>query len=95
MLAYQCHLVAVQLLFINLVTDSLPALAIGMEPGDPDILKRKPRDPKAGILNKPFVSQITIQGLIISVSVIAAFLIGLKDNPAVATTMAFFNFDFC
>lgn len=45
--------VAVQLLFINLVTDSLPALAIGMEPGDPDILKRKPRDPKAGILNKP------------------------------------------
>nr|MDK7249325.1 cation transporting ATPase C-terminal domain-containing protein [Corynebacterium amycolatum] len=46
--------VAVQLLFINLVTDSLPALAIGMEPGDPDILKRKPRDPKAGILDKAF-----------------------------------------
>lgn len=86
--------VAVQLLFINLVTDSLPALAIGMEPGDPDILKRKPRDPKAGILNKPFVSQITIQGLIISVSVIAAFLIGLKDNPAVATTMAFSTLTF-
>lgn len=86
--------VAVQLLFINLVTDSLPALAIGMEPGDPDILKRKPRDPKAGILNKPFVSQITIQGLIISVSVIAAFLIGLKDNPAVATTMVFSTLTF-
>lgn len=86
--------VAVQLLFINLVTDSLPALAIGMEPGDPDILKRKPRDPKAGILNKPFVSQITIQGLIISISVIAAFLIGLKDNPAVATTMAFSTLTF-
>ena len=66
--------VAVQLLFINLVTDSLPALAIGMEPGDPDILKRKPRDPKAGILTKSFVSQITIQGLLISLSVIAAFL---------------------
>lgn len=65
--------VAVQLLFINLVTDSLPALAIGMEPGDPDILKRKPRDPKAGILDKAFVSQITIQGLLISISVIAAF----------------------
>lgn len=86
--------VAVQLLFINLVTDSLPALAIGMETGDPDILKRKPRDPKAGILNKPFVSQITIQGLIISVSVIAAFLIGLKDNPTVATTMAFSTLTF-
>ncbi|PKZ85802.1 cation-translocating P-type ATPase [Lactobacillus crispatus] len=86
--------VAVQLLFINLVTDSLPALAIGMEPGDPDILKRKPRDPKAGILDKAFVSQITIQGLLISISVIAAFLIGLKDSPAVATTMAFSTLTF-
>lgn len=86
--------VAVQLLFINLVTDSLPALAIGMEPGDPDILKRKPRDPKAGILDKAFVSQITIQGLLISISVIAAFLIGLKDSPAVATTTAFSTLTF-
>lgn len=86
--------VAVQLLFINLVTDSLPALAIGMEPGDPDILKRKPRDPKAGILDKAFVSQITIQGLLISISVIAAFLIGLKDSSAVATTMAFSTLTF-
>lgn len=86
--------VAVQLLFINLVTDSLPALAIGMEPGDPDILKRKPRDPKAGILDKAFVSQITIQGLLISISVIAAFLIGLKDSPAVATTMGFSTLTF-
>lgn len=86
--------VAVQLLFINLVTDSLPALAIGMEPGDPDILKRKPRDPKAGILDKAFVSQITIQGLLISISVIAAFLIGLKDSPAVAMTMAFSTLTF-
>src|SRR5699024_10382758 len=75
--------VAVQLLFINLVTDSLPALAIGMEPGDPDILKRKPRDPKAGILDKAFVSQITIQGFLISLSVIAAFLLGLRDTPAI------------
>lgn len=65
-----------------------------MEPGDPDILKRKPRDPKAGILDKAFVSQITIQGLLISISVIAAFLIGLKDSPAVATTMAFSTLTF-
>lgn len=86
--------VAVQLLFINLVTDSLPALAIGMEPGDPDILKRKPRDPKEGILNKPFVGQIAIQGLLIAIAVIAAFLIGLKDNPQVATTMAFSTLTF-
>ena len=81
--------VAVQLLFINLVTDSLPALAIGMEPGNPDILKRKPRDPKASLLDKKFVTQISIQGFLISLSVIAAFLFGLRDTPAIACTMAF------
>lgn len=86
--------VAVQLLFINLVTDSFPALAIGMEPGNPDILKRKPRDPKASLLDKPFVTQISTQGFLISLSVIAAFLIGLKDSPAIACTMAFSTLTF-
>ena len=86
--------VAVQLLFINLVTDSLPALAIGMEPGNPDILKRKPRDPKASLLDKPFVTQISTQGFLISLSVIAAFLIGLKDSPAIACTLAFSTLTF-
>ncbi|MGS0677868.1 cation-translocating P-type ATPase [Lactobacillus johnsonii] len=86
--------VAVQLLFINLVTDSLPALAIGMEPGNPDILKRKPRDPKASLLDKKFVTQISIQGFLISLSVIAAFLFGLRDTPAIACTMAFSTLTF-
>ena len=86
--------VAVQLLFINLVTDSLPALAIGMEPGNPDILKRKPRDLKASLLDKPFVTQISTQGFLISLSVITAFLIGLKDSPAIACTMAFSTLTF-
>ncbi len=86
--------VAVQLLFINLVTDSLPALAIGMEPGNPDILKRKPRDSKASLLDKKFVTQISIQGFLISLSVIAAFLLGLRDTPAIACTMAFSTLTF-
>ena len=86
--------VAVQLLFINLVTDSLPALAIGMEPGNPDILKRKPRDPKASLLDKKFVTQISIQGFLISLSVIAAFLLGLRDTSAIACTMAFSTLTF-
>lgn len=86
--------VAVQLLFINLVTDSLPALAIGMEPGNPDILKCKPRDPKASLLDKKFVTQISIQGFLISLSVIAAFLLGLRDTPAIACTMAFSTLTF-
>ena len=86
--------IAVQLLFINLVTDSLPALAIGMEPGAPDILDRKPRDPNVGILDKELVSKVTLQGIIISIGVIAAFMIGLQASPAVATTMVFSTLTF-
>ncbi|NRO85346.1 Calcium-transporting ATPase 1 [Lactobacillus helveticus] len=86
--------VAVQLLFINLVTDSLPALAIGVEPGAPDILDRKPRDPKVGILNKSLVTKVGLQGLIIAVGVITAFMIGRQTSPAVACTMAFSTLTF-
>ncbi|NRO22045.1 Calcium-transporting ATPase 1 [Lactobacillus helveticus] len=86
--------VAVQLLFINLVTDSLPALAIGVEPGAPDILDRKPRDPKVGILNKSLVNKVGLQGLIIAVGVITAFMIGRQTSPAVACTMAFSTLTF-
>ena len=86
--------IAVQLLFINLVTDSLPALAIGMEPGAPDILDRKPRDPKVGILDKSLITKVTLQGIIISVGVIAAFMIGRQTNAAVACTMAFSTLTF-
>ena len=86
--------IAVQLLFINLVTDSLPALAIGVEPGAPDVLDRKPRDPKVGILDKSLVTKVGLQGLIIAVSVITAFMIGRQTSPAVACTMAFSTLTF-
>lgn len=86
--------IAVQLLFINLVTDSLPALAIGVEPGAPDILDRKPRDPKVGILDKNLVTRVTLQGAIISVGVITAFMIGRQTSTAVACTMAFSTLTF-
>lgn len=86
--------IAVQLLFINLVTDSLPALAIGVEPGAPDILDRKPRDPKVGILDKNLVTRVTLQGAIISVGVIAAFMIGRQTSTAIACTMAFSTLTF-
>lgn len=80
---------AVQLLFINLVTDSLPALAIGMEPGERNVLRQKPRDPDAGIMDRKFVLQMVLQGLLISASVITAYLIGLQKSPALACSMAF------
>ena len=80
----------VHLLFINLLTDSLPALAIGMEPAEKDLLSEKPRDPKTGILTKDFMIALLLQGGLIAVCTMAAFHIGLgTGNDAVASTMAF------
>lgn len=79
----------VHLLFINLLTDSLPALAIGMEPTEKDVLSEKPRDPKTGILTRRFMLLLLVQGGLIAVSTMAAFHIGLKESAAMASTMAF------
>lgn len=80
---------AVHLLFINLLTDSLPAIAIGMEKPRKDLLKDKPRDSKKSILSKEFTTEVALEGLIISIFTIIAFYIGLKVDPATASTMAF------
>lgn len=80
----------VHLLFINLLTDSLPAIAIGMEPARRGLLNQKPRDPKEPILNKSLMSRIGVQGLLIAVSTMAAFYLGLRGgDAALASTMAF------
>lgn len=80
---------AVQLLFINLVTDSLPALAIGVEPADKDILKKKPRSKNEALLNKRFVTKLIYQGLLIAAVTLTAYHIGLSTDAATASTMAF------
>ena len=79
----------VHLLFINLLTDSLPALAIGMEPAERGLLDQKPRDPKSGILNRQFTSLMFGQGALIAIVVIVAFYMGNSANAAMASTMAF------
>ncbi|MBU5436285.1 cation-translocating P-type ATPase [Pseudoflavonifractor sp. MSJ-37] len=80
----------VHLLFINLLTDSLPAIAIGMEPARKGLLKQKPRDPKAPILDKVLLGQIFGQGLLIAVPVMTAFYLGRAcGGAAAASTMAF------
>ena len=90
LLALPVPFAPVHLLFINLLTDSLPALAIGMEPPEKDLLSQKPRDPKEGILSGKFMLRLLLQGGLISVCVIAAFYIGLNtQGAAVASTMAF------
>ncbi len=80
---------AVHLLFINLLTDSLPAIAIGMEPADKDILSEKPRNPKEGILNRPFMFNLAIYGILIAVCTMVSYHIGLGTDAATASTMAF------
>lgn len=81
---------AVHLLFINLLTDSLPAIAIGMEPPATDLLSKKPRDPKKGILTKDFASLMLSQGALIAVVTMIAFYLGNPaETPALASTLAF------
>ena len=80
----------VHLLFINLLTDSLPAIAIGVEPATGGLLDQKPRDPKEPILTKGLLGKIFAYGAIIAAAVMAAYFIGLRDSGAeLAMTMAF------
>ena len=80
----------VHLLFINLLTDSLPAIAIGVEPARKGLLDQKPRDPKEPILNKSLLSRIGGQGLLIAIVTMIAFYLGYQGGDAMlASTMAF------
>ena len=79
----------VHLLFINLLTDSLPAIAIGMEKAEKDLLSEPPRDPKQGILTKELMTALFVQGGLIAVCTMIAFHIGLSTDSATASSMAF------
>ena len=80
----------VHLLFINLLTDSLPAIALGLEPCHHDVMGEKPRPVKESILTKDFLIRIGVEGGVIGAVVLAAFLIGYRDgNKVLAGTMAF------
>ena len=89
LMALPAPFAAVHLLFINLLTDSLPAIAIGMEPAGSDLLNRKPRDPKEPLLSGDLVKRIGLQGLLIAVPVMTAFYLGYQSGTAEAMTMAF------
>lgn len=80
----------VHLLFINLLTDSLPAIALGLEPARDGLLDEKPRDPKASILDAPLAKKVLWHGLLIAAASMAAFHLGLVAGGAgLASTMAF------
>ncbi len=80
---------AIHLLFINLLTDSLPAIGLGLEPHTDDVMKNKPRNANESILTKSFMGKIGVYGLIIGAATIASFLIGNRTSAEAAMTMAF------
>ncbi|MDX1436924.1 MAG: HAD-IC family P-type ATPase, partial [Anaerolineales bacterium] len=86
----------IQILWLNLVTDGVPALALGVEKGDADIMDRPPRDPKETIINRPMQIGILVQTVILTAITMAAYFLGLEMYPGVegeynliAGTMAF------
>ncbi|PKM93147.1 MAG: ATPase [Firmicutes bacterium HGW-Firmicutes-1] len=80
----------VHLLFINLLTDSLPAIAIGLEPAQADLMKDRPRDAKKPIMDKKFVVQVLFEGTIIAVVTMIAYYLGVQNGgQGVGMTMAF------
>ena len=91
-LGLQSPLLAIQLLWINLVTDSLPAIAIGLEPPEKDIMERKPIDSKKGIFADGLWSKIILEGMMIGMLTLIAFSIGNKYyGVEVGRTMAFIS----
>lgn len=86
-------LTPIQLLWLNLVTDAFPALALGVEPGEKDIMEREPRDPKESIISGDLKNSLIVQSLAITFSVLMSYIIGLKlifpGNIEGAHTMVF------
>ncbi|MFO7295288.1 MAG: calcium-transporting P-type ATPase, PMR1-type [Clostridia bacterium] len=89
MLDWEKPLLPIHILWINLVTDSFPALALGMEPAEKDIMDKKPRDPNARIFSRGMVRRIVYQGFLTGILTLLAFTIGLRDGLDIARTMAF------
>ncbi len=85
-------LVPIQLLILNLVTDGAPALALGMEQGEPDIMKRPPRSPREPVINRNMVISIIIIAAVDTIAVLSLFALALSrfpGNVTAAQTMAF------
>ncbi len=98
---HQMPLIPIQLLWLNLVTDSLPALALGMEPVEEGIMKEKPRDPKDSIFAHGFAVSMVFYGVLVGAVTLAAYMLGeyvLSDPDTadgVACTMSFATLVFC
>lgn len=91
-LGWPLPLLPIHILWINLVTDGFPALALAVDPKDPDVMKRPPRDPQAPLLDRGRFLTVCVQGLVMAASTLAVFGIALsivKDEVPFARTMTF------
>ncbi len=101
MIGWPLPLVALQILWLNLITDIFPAFALALEPSAPDVMKRPPRDPQESLLTPRFVGLIVWQGLLLTAATLLAFGIGMHwhgiagDGLQAATTMAFMTLALC
>ncbi|MEO8496772.1 MAG: HAD-IC family P-type ATPase [Planctomycetota bacterium] len=101
MIGWPLPLVALQILWLNLITDIFPAFALALEPSAPDVMKRPPRDPQESLLTPSFVGLIAWQGLLLTGVTLLAFGIGMHwhgtegDGLRAATTMAFMTLALC
>ncbi len=95
MIGWPLPLVALQILWLNMITDTFPAFALALEPSAPDVMNRPPRDPQEPLLNQRFVGLIAWQGLLLSGVTLLAFGVGMHwhgtegEGLRQATTMAF------
>ena len=80
---------AVHLLFINLLTDSLPAIALGLEPHTDVVMLERPRLRNEGVLTGEFLLSVLLEGAVLAAATIAAFHLGLRESAALGSTMAF------
>jgi Ca2+-transporting ATPase len=93
-LAWPMPLLPLQLLWLNMVTDTFPALALAMEPGDTDVMRRPPRDPQEAILSRPFLASIMFYAALITASSLAAYAWALWARPGDARTVVFMTLAF-
>ena len=95
MIGWPLPLVALQILWLNLITDIFPAFALALEPSAPDVMKRPPRDPRESLLTLKFTGMIVWQGVLLTAVTLLAFAVGMQWHGTTGTglreaaTMAF------
>ncbi len=87
-------LLPLQILWLNMVTDTFPALALALEPGDSNVMARPPRDPGEALLSRQFLSRVAFYGALITAATLGAYVLQLDRHTGRAQTVAFMTLAF-